>query len=312
MGTNSKAIYFASALEDARATLQTIVTVAQGYGNCLTDGVYRTDDVARCVIVGSLCRAYFYYIDCATNHKDAGAAVSERAAILAKVINDNIGALPEAIKECLGEVRDGDIDIDDDEADDEIDSAVYAADDAVKIGRDDDYTYKARLATAAMNVYTGLCSPADLDPDAIYIGLRLAAIKLDSVMGDATDNLGVAACSQNGSAAKWDDIDPAVSFPAMVAETQKAQALLYGFTGVDYRNADPARYEGDLEITQVINIVNKAAAAVKDKDVDAQITELCVCLGDLSIQHPEKAEGNAYRALSVVRKLAVLCNAMKE
>lgn len=311
MGTNSKAIYFASTFEDARITLQSIVTVAQGYGNCLSDGVYCTDDVTRCVIVGSLCRAYRLYIDCVTDSDTAGAAGSKRTAILAEVINDNIEALPAPIKECLRKVGAGDMDIDDAGIDDDFNSAAYAADDAVKLGEADDYTYKARLATAAMSVYTGLYHPADLDPDDIYIGLRLAAIKLDHVMGDAATNLSVAAYSQN-CAAKWADINLAYGFSAMVAETQKAQALLYGFTGVDYRNTEPAHYEGDLEITQVINIIKKAAAAVKNKAVDAQISELCLNLGDLSTQHPEKAEYNAYQALSAIRKLAALCNAMKE
>lgn len=312
METNPKAVCLAGSLGDACATLRAIVAAAKDNGDCLTDRIYRTDYVTRSGIIQDLCCAYARYIDCAMDHEDVGAVLSERAAVLTLIVARNVKGLPEAIKEYLKKIEDHDVEIDSDKTGGapDFDSVTQAADDAAKTAdRDIDYTYKARLATAAMNIYCGIYNPGDFDLADVYIGLRLTAIKLQKAIEDATCELSLSMCSS--ASTPWAGINAAIKLLTMADETVNAQVFLFGLAGVIYGKADSPSFDGDMEIMQAARIINEAAAA-KDKDADALLTELDFAISDLPDVDLKQAKENLCKALTTLQKLVALRNAAPE
>lgn len=299
METKTKDIYFAASLEEARATLQTIITVAQGYGNCLTDGIYCTDIITQESIINELCRVYVEYCNYENSTPGEGATIDERAAILKSFVTDNIAALPKPIKAYLRRLHQNSEVYRD--IDNEIDDIITATTAAVNAAdNDNDYTYAARLATAEMNACIGIYNPDAFDPDSIYIGLRLAAIKLQLAITNATGFASIVPM-EYGRLVPTAGADFVAMFQEMTVADNRARALLFGFTGIDYRDSDLC-IDDDMEITQVFSILKRASAA-NNNDIKKRVMDLWDIHEDMSLSWPTTAAHAPYQALMIVHAL---------
>lgn len=311
METKPKDVYLATALGGACETLQTIVSAARNYGNCLTDNIYCTDYTARNSIIKKLCSAYYYHINCTTCFEPENDAMSEMAAVLNKTVEENVTALPLPIRDFLRKIETYG-----DETDGgrtlynlAVAGVIVAADNATKVadGGDVDYTYKARLATAAMNVLAGMYNSGSLDRDNIYIGLRLVAIRLQEAIAAAVTEFVLSIYAGDATPAERACINPAAKLVAMNAAADEAKVLFFGFTGIDCRGTEVVWFDNDIQTTQAVDVINKAVDA-ESENAEALLNKLDDTIRALPSVYPEQTSDNIRKTLSILHKLSEALN----